>query len=118
MPQQFKLEEVITGSFTLKNAHIKTVKADLLAGTVTVGFVFTLDEDTLRARKHLRALAADEDTSLDLTIVEKSLQPALPFAPDDKTTATLTATGPDGEPIVVDFDKAYAAVMSERDGAA
>ena len=116
MPAAPSFEDVVNGSLTLKDARIKSVKADLLAGTVTVSFVLTLDEATLQARRHLQYLSMDEDTTLDLTIIER--RPQLSFAPDEKTTATLAATGPDGEPIVVDFDKAYAAVMSERDGAA
>jgi hypothetical protein len=106
-----RFEEVESGRSELKHTRIKSVKADLLSGTVTVSFVFTLDEEMLKVRKHLRALAADDDTTLDLIIVEKSLQLALPLAVDEHTTTTLTAAGPDGESVTVDFDKTYAAVM-------
>lgn len=107
-------ERVAVGSFTLKDAGLKSVKADLLAGTVTVSFVLDLNDETLRARKHLRSLSGDDDVTLDLNIIEKSLQPVLPgtLAPDEKTTTTLTATGADGVQMTNDFDKAYEAVMT------
>jgi hypothetical protein len=67
--------ETIVGSFTLKHTRVKSVRADLLAGSISVTFVVTLDEESLRAGKHLQHLFGDDDVSLDLTVTEKRWQP-------------------------------------------
>jgi hypothetical protein len=107
-----ELEEVTIASLELKNAYIKAVKADFLKGTIAVSFEFSLNEETLQARKRLCALA-DAEAPLDLTIAQKSLQLPLPLAVDENTTTTLTAgVRSDGEPLTVDFDKLYKKVMN------
>jgi hypothetical protein len=69
-----QFEEVITGSFEMRHATIHSVKADFLKGNLAVTFTFSLTEEMLRLRKHLSMLAMDDDMSLDLHVVEKSMQ--------------------------------------------
>lgn len=74
-----EIEQVAVGRFTLRDAHIKSVKADMLTDTIVVSFALDLNEESLRARKHLRHLSEKKDLLLDLIIVENTMQPSFPL---------------------------------------